>query len=267
MNERQQRASDTSARGGREQRPGEKDQRDGGVAGGFRRRAARKCLVLAAAGVTAAAAVTGGLAALPAAASQATAIRTVAATTPIVPAVKTSASSAKGRMCRPLLLVVKSDYDRLPESLRKDIESAAHQSSASAKHTALENVLKKAQSGGYGSAVESVAKSVKTLRGLKAEWDHLPSSLRDDLKKAKEASGTTRSSDLKAALSKAESGGYGDRVKDAVDKVKTRLDTCAARAEGAGSSSTTAPKAPSMSSPTPSTAPTGTPSSTPTAGA
>lgn len=231
------------------------------IAGGFRRRVAKERLALAVAGVTAVAAVVGGVAtaSVPASA-QTVAMRTVAVTSPIVPAA--SASGTKGRLCGAVLLVVKRDYDRLPDALRKDVASARHQSSKSAKRTALENVLKKAQSGGYGTDVESVAKDKKTPAGFKAAWDRLPSSLRDDLKKAKDASGDTRTSDLKAIASKAESGGYGDRVKGAVDKAKTRLDACVARAQGSGS--TSKPTTPSTGTPTPSTS---TPAPTSTTGA
>lgn len=235
------------------------------IASGLRRRVAKERLVLAVAGVTAAAAVVGGIAAASVPASQTVAMRTVAATSPIVPVSSTSGS--KGHLCGAVLLVVKRDYDRVPDALRKDVASARHQSSTSAKRTALENVLKKAQSGGYGTDVEAVAKHTKTLAGFKTAWDRLPSALRDDVKKARAASGDERLSDVKAIASKAESGGYGDRVKDAIGKVKTRLDTCIARVQGSGSTSkpttpstgTPAPSTPAPSTPAPSTpAPTST---------
>lgn len=219
------------------------------IASGLRRRVAKERLVLAVAGVTAAAAVVGGIAAASVPASQTVAMRTVAATSPIVPVSSTSGS--KGHLCGAVLLVVKRDYDRVPDALRKDVASARHQSSTSAKRTALENVLKKAQSGGYGTDVEAVAKHTKTLAGFKAAWDRLPSALRDDVKKARAASGDERLSDVKAIASKAESGGYGDRVKDAIGKVKTRLDTCIARVQGSGS--TSKPTTPSTGTPAPST--------------
>jgi hypothetical protein len=231
------------------------------IASGFRRRIARERLMLALAGATATAALIGGVAAtsVPASSSpQTVAMRSVAATSPIVPASSTTGSTTKGHLCGRVLLVVKDDYDRLPDALRKDVASAAHQSSKSAKHTALENVLKKAQSGGYGAGVESAAKDKKTLAGLKAAWDRLPSSLRDDLKKAKAASGDTRTADLKAIVAKAESGGYGDRVKDAVGKAKTRLDTCVARADDSGA--TSKPTTPSTGTPAPTTPSTSAPS-------
>ncbi|GAB3802275.1 hypothetical protein GCM10028798_19110 [Humibacter antri] len=239
-----------------------RDDSNRDIADGLRRRIVKERLVLAAVGVTAAAAVVGGLAAasVPASSPQTIAMRTVAAISPIVPAAGTSGSNAKGHLCGPVLLVVKRDYDRLPDALRKDVASARHQSSKAAEHTALANVLKKAQSGGYGTDIESVAKDKKTLAGFKAAWDRLPSSLRSDLKKAKAASGDTRTSDLKAVVSKAESGGYGDRVKAAVDKVKTRLDKCVARVQASGS--TNKQTAPSTGTPAPSV-----PAPTPTSGA
>lgn len=233
------------------------------IASGLRRRVAKERLVLAVAGVTAAAAVVGGIAAASVPASQTVAMRTVAATSPIVPVSSTSGS--KGHLCGAVLLVVKRDYDRVPDALRKDVASARHQSSTSAKRTALENVLKKAQSGGYGTDVEAVAKHTKTLAGFKAAWDRLPSALRDDVKKARAASGDERLSDVKAIASKAESGGYGDRVKDAIGKVKTRLDTCIARVQGSGS--TSKPTTPSTGTPAPSTPAPSTPAPTSTTGA
>lgn len=233
------------------------------IASGLRRRVAKERLVLAVAGVTAAAAVVGGVAAASVPASQTMAMRTVAATSPIVPVSSTSGS--KGHLCGAVLLVVKRDYDRVPDALRKDVASARHQSSTSAKRTALENVLKKAQSGGYGTDVEAVAKHTKTLAGFKAAWDRLPSALRDDVKKARAASGDERLSDVKAIASKAESGGYGDRVKDAIGKVKTRLDKCIARVQGSGS--TSKPTTPSTGTPAPSTPAPSTPAPTSTTGA
>lgn len=233
------------------------------IASGLRRRVAKERLVLAVAGVTAAAAVVGGIAAASVPASQTVAMRTVAATSPIVPVSSTSGS--KGHLCGAVLLVVKRDYDRVPDALRKDVASARHQSSTSAKRTALENVLKKAQSGGYGTDVEAVAKHTKTLAGFKAAWDRLPSALRDDVKKARAASGDERLSDVKAIASKAESGGYGDRVKDAIGKVKTRLDKCIARVQGSGS--TSKPTTPSTGTPAPSTPAPSTPAPTSTTGA
>lgn len=240
------------------------------IASGLRRRVAKERLVLAVAGVTAAAAVVGGVAAasVPASSTQTVAMRTVATTSPIVPVSSTSGS--KGHLCGAVLLVVKRDYDRVPDALRKDVASARHQSSTSAKRTALENVLKKAQSGGYGTDVEAVAKHTKTLAGFKAAWDRLPSALRDDVKKARAASGDERLSDVKAIASKAESGGYGDRVKDAIGKVKTRLDTCIARVQGSGSTSkptTPSTGTPAPSTPAPSTPAPSTPSPTSTTGA
>lgn len=214
---------------------------------GLRRRIGRERRALAIAGVTAAVAVVGGIAmtALPASAAPTVAVRSVAASQVRLVA---DTSSNGDHLCGHVLLVLRHDYDRLPDALRKDVASAAHQSSKTARHDAMEAVLKKAQSGSYGSAVQAVAKDKKTLAGLKAAWDRLPSSLRDDLKKAKAASGDTRVSDLKAIASKASSGGYGDRVKDAAAKVKTRFDACVAHAQGSGSTSKPATPAPGTSS-------------------
>lgn len=215
---------------------------------GLRRRIGRERRALAVAGVTAAVAVVGGIAmtALPASAAPTVAVRSVAASQ-VSPVADTSSNG--GHLCGRVLLVLKHDYDRLPDALRKDVSSAAHQSSKAARHDAMEAVVKKAQSGSYGSAVQAVAKDKKTIAGFKAAWDRLPSSLRGDLKKAKAANGDTRTSDLKAIASKAASGGYGDRVKDAAAKVKTRFDSCVAHAEGSGSTSTPAPGTTSTSTP------------------
>ncbi|NNC10983.1 hypothetical protein HII28_03695 [Planctomonas sp. JC2975] len=214
-------------------------------------------LSLAAAGAAVAFAVIGGVAAapLPAAASA------QAASTP---------HASPATWCGVDLLVLRHDYDRLPSAMRSDIAAAHKQSSASAKKDALAKVLSKAQSGGYGAAIQAAAKDKKKLDGVVDAWDRLPSSLSSDLKKAKAASGSSRASDLEAILTKAESGGYGDRVKDVSDKLKTRLDRCVTRLNGSKSSGTGSSSSPSPSSPAaaPSTStPTGTPSSTATSGA
>lgn len=218
-------------------------------ASAFRRRVARERLVLAVVGVTASAAVVVGIAA-PAVAVPAVPVHSVA--TSAVHSFSASSARDGGSICGPALLVLKRDYGRLPSAMRDDVASAARQSSKTARHDALQNVLKKAQSGGYGSAVESVAKNKKSLAGLKAAWDRLPSSLRDDVKGARAASGQTRASDVKAIVSKAESGGYGDRVKDAAGKVKDRLAKCVARVSGSG-----ATRVPSAPPTTPAPAPSG----------
>ena len=205
--------------------------------------------VLAIAGTAAALAVVVGVSAIPIGASAAP-MSPVAMTT-------STAKSSTDHWCRADFEAVKHHYDRLPDALRKDIQSADHQSSKSARHDALQAVLKKAQSGSYGSAIESAAKDKKSIAGVKASWDRLPSALRDDLKKAKEASGSTRIDDVKAIVSKAESGGYGSRVEDAANAVKTRLDKCLTRVS----------ESPSTSTPSPAPSETSTPSSTATAGA
>jgi hypothetical protein len=229
-------------------------------ASAFRRRIVKERLLLALAGVAASAVVVGGIAATaaPAAADPTVPVRSVAAST-VATASTITGSANGGDVCGPVLLVLKRDYDRLPDAVRKDVASASHQSSKTARHDALQGVLKKAQSGGYGSAVESAAKGRKTLVGLKAAWDRLPSSLRDDVKKARAASGETRAADVKAIVSKAESGGYGDRVKDAAGKVKDRLAKCVARSSDSGRTST--PSAPTTPPATPA------PTATPTTGA
>lgn len=229
------------------------------IATRLKRRIRREHLVITVAAAAAVATVAGGLAltAIPASATATVPVSSIASTSLVA---ATSAANPGSRLCGPVLLVLKHDYDRVPDALRKDVSSAQHQSSTSAKHEALQNVLKKAQSGGYGSAVQSAAKDKKTLAGFKAAWDRLPSSLRSDLKNAKAASGANRESDLKTIASKAESGGYGDRVKDAIGKVKTRLDKCISRVGGA----TSTPSAPSAGTPSTSTPSPSTPKPTPT---
>lgn len=234
-----------------------------GMLGGLRRRIARERLLLLAAGCAAAVGVTLGIAAAapPASAAPTVAVRSVVAGVSSA----TPSPGTKEHTCAGVLLTLKHDYDRLPDALRKDVSSAAHQSSKTAKRDAVQGILKKAQSGGYGAAVESAAHDKKTLAGLKAAWDRLPSSLRDDVKKARSATGDARIADVKAIAAKAESGGYGERVKDAASKVKDRLARCEARANGSTSKPT--PSAPSTSTPSTSAPSPSTVVPTPTTGA
>ncbi|HVX08173.1 hypothetical protein [Humibacter sp.] len=221
-------------------------EREAGTGLPPRRRGRR--VVFAATGLAAAALVLGGVACatLPATAAPTVAVRSVVA--PDALAAMASSGSGSGS-CGGVLLVLKHDYDRLPDALRKDVASAAHQSSTSARHAALQSVLKKAYSGDYGAAVESAAHNKKTLAGVKAAWDRLPSALRDDVKKARSANGDARTADIKAIVSKAASGGYGERVKDVAAKVGDRLARCEAHAKGSTPSGTGTPGAPGTSAP------------------
>ncbi|MGN8027604.1 hypothetical protein [Microbacterium sp. 22242] len=146
---------------------------------------------------------------------------------------------------------VRHAYDALPTALHDDIAKARKESTTSARKEAAQKILAKAQSGGYGADVAAAAKGRKTLEGAIDAWRRLPSALRTDLKGARAATGTARADDVKSIVTKAESGGYGDRIKDATSKLKTRLDRC--EAATAKTPKSPAPKSPAPS-PSPSTA-------------
>lgn len=211
-----------------------------------RRMAGRDRMALAVAGIATAAALIGGVAAAALPPSAPTTSTHQAAAVSMLSA-SSSSGTDKGRMCGADVFRLKRDYDSLPDAMRKDLAAARHESSKTARHDAYQSVLKRAQSGGYGSAVEAAAKDKKTIAGVREAWDRLPSALRTDLKAARAASGDARINDVKAIVSKAESGGYGDRVKAAADKEKTRLDTCVSRL-----STPKTPKTSSTSTPAPS---------------
>ncbi len=169
-----------------------------------------------------------------------------------VPIAADAADAAAGAAKAPAVCVhdvtaLRHAYDALPTALHDDIAKAHKESSRTARKDAEKKILAKAQSGGYGADVAAAAKNRKTLEGAVDAWRRLPSALSADLKSARAATGDARTQDLKTIVSKAGSGGYGDRVKTAATKMKTRLDRCDAATAGAHGSSNSSTPAPSPS--------------------
>jgi hypothetical protein len=127
--------------------------------------------------------------------------------------------------CALAVVAVRHDYRTLPASMRDAIAAADKKSTSSDKVSARKDVLKDAQNGGYGSAVESVAKDAKTLLGFRARWDRLPASLVSAVKAAK----SEGRSGLQQVVSQAASGAYGSRVEDAVKAHESALNSCIAK--------------------------------------
>ena len=191
-----------------------------------RRPMSRRYSGLVAAGAIALA-VAGGIVGVPIAAD--------AATAPI----KASA------VCVRDVTALRHAYDALPTTLHDDIAKARKGSTKTARQDADKKILAKAQSGGYGADVAAAAKDRKSLEGAVDAWRRLPSALNADLKGAHAATGDTRTQDLQTILSKAESGGYGERVKTAATKIKTRIERCEAPTAGSHGSSSSSTPAPS----------------------
>lgn len=198
------------------------DSTSGSHAPGAQRRPRRPRGAHLLAGGALALGIVGGLLAVPAAADAATG-------TAKAPAV-----------CAHDLTALRHAYDKLPSSLHSDIAQARKDSTKSARQEDTKKILAKAQSGGYGAEIAAAAKDKKTLEGAIDAWRRVPSALRDDLKAARAATGDDRARDLSSIVTKAESGGYGDRVKAAAATMTKRLDRCVKAVDG-GSQSTPSP--------------------------